>query len=56
MIITEKQLLVLFKLASCIYQIDIERIEIISPFKKETIRHLINDIYNQQSNVLIEVK
>ncbi len=55
-IITEKQLHVLFDLAVWFSQLNMTWRGLGPPFTKELITNLVNDIYNQQSNELVEVK
>ena len=56
MICSEKQLMILFDLAIWFSQLNMAWRDMGPPFSKETINQLINEIYNQQSNKLIEIK
>jgi hypothetical protein len=54
MIITEKQLIILCDIAKWFIKNEFHNFGV--PYDRETIIHLLNDILNQQSNELIEVK
>lgn len=54
--ITEKQLMILFDLALWFSQLNMTWRGLGPPFSKETITNLVNEIYDQQSQDLIEVK
>jgi hypothetical protein len=54
--ITEKQLMVLFDLAVWFSQLNMTWRVCAPPFTKELIEQMVNDIYNQQSNQLVDIK
>lgn len=56
MLITEKQLMILFDLALWFSQLNMSWREYGPPFSREIINNLVNQIYSQQSNNLKEVK
>ncbi len=56
MIITEKQLIMLFEMGAFLATLNMQGNAWSPPFSKETMIKLVNEIYNQQSNDLIEVK
>ena len=56
MIINEKQLIILFDLALWFSQLNMTWRHYAPPFTRETINNLVNEIYDQQSTNLIEVK
>ncbi len=55
MIITEKQLILLFGIADSVYRY-IKTGELSIPINEESLQKLLSTIYNQQSNELMEVK
>lgn len=55
MIITEKQLMILFDLALWFSQLNMTWRHLGPPFSREYINELVNEIYNQQSNELKEI-
>lgn len=56
MIITEKQLIMLFEMGVFLARLNMSGTYWNSPYNKETMINLVNDIINQQSNKLMEIK
>lgn len=56
MIITEKQLIILFEISLWFSQVHMNWRFNQPPFSRETVEQIVNDILNQQSNKLMEVK
>jgi hypothetical protein len=54
--ISEKQLIILFDLALWFSQLNMSWRSLGPPFTREMINDLVNEIYNQQSNKLIDIK